>query len=417
MAKTVKALPTNQISIRGTEPLGSAKPRWTLPHYLALIGVPILVWEVWTLTAWLADGPRQLTEFRDPDSLNWYLARGYEALSILVAIIMMVYLVRGCRRERTILTFDVMFVACGATLFWLDAGANFFQPVIIFSSNFVNLNNACGHMPFVANPDCGQVVDPLLFTIPLESFGLLLASIGIGAVIRRIRERWPGISTAKQLVLIVILAVVVDLALELPLIAAGLWTYTVPGIPLGDFKYAYLEFIGGTAFFVLASLRIFKDDHGHTILERGLEAVRPRRRKLITFLAMYAVFQLLADFIGNAVILGGPYRGVEEDARLRAERRLRRPGNHRALATAPAPEVPATGCPAGSRTCQRRGAIEGASRLGGDRGRTHGGHRGLVWHPRARPGARRRGERSGLGSHRRRGGRACTGGRRNPEWG
>src|SRR2546428_5811405 len=90
------------------------KRRWSRPQYLALIGIPILFLNVWTVIAWLADGPRQVTQFRDRHSASWYAAHTYEGLYIVASIVVLVYVIRGCRRERRVLTFDVMFLLCGA---------------------------------------------------------------------------------------------------------------------------------------------------------------------------------------------------------------------------------------------------------------------------------------------------------------
>ena len=285
------------------------KAAWSWPHYLAILGVPILVWEVWTLTAWLADGPRQITEFRDHDSLNWYLARFYEGLALAVAVPMLVYIVRGCRRARTIFTFDVMFVICGTSMFWLDQGINFFQPGVLMSSNWVNVNNPCGHMPFVVNPDCGRVPEPILLALCVEGLGMLALAVVAGRLVQWARQRQPGISTAKLLGLLVLFAVGIEIAFEIPIIASGLWTYTGgPSIPLGSqFRYALPEIIGGAAVFFIVAIRVFKDDKGRTFVERGLDGMKPRRAKLVMFLALYFVVQFLADGFGNIVALSGPY--------------------------------------------------------------------------------------------------------------
>jgi hypothetical protein len=70
----------------------------------------------WTVIAWLADGPFQVTEFRDRNSASWYTARVVEGLTVLGSVLVIIYLVRGCRRVHRVLTFDLMFCLVGATL-------------------------------------------------------------------------------------------------------------------------------------------------------------------------------------------------------------------------------------------------------------------------------------------------------------
>jgi hypothetical protein len=279
-----------------------------LPYYLAIVGVPILLWELWTVIAWLADGPHQITQFRDTSSLNWYLAHGLEAITWIVALPMLVYVVRGCRRKREFLTFDMMFVLCGMSLTWTDAACNFFQPTFFASSNFINLNYMLGHMPFIVNPDAGRLPDPIFWGLGVEGGCMLALAVIAGRLISRARIRWPGISTAKLLGIMVLFAAAVELMLEIPAVAAGLWSYGAgPSLPLGHFGYAWLELLGGTGVFFIPALRVFKDDKGRSFLERGLERLRPGVRKGVTMLAMYAVMQLLWGAVGNIVLVGEPY--------------------------------------------------------------------------------------------------------------
>src|SRR5262245_38499892 len=87
--------------------------RWTWAHALALVAAPIMVLNAWTVIAWLADGPASVTEFRDPNSANWYVARVVEGLAVVGSILVLIHLVRGCRRAGKVLTFDVMFCVVG----------------------------------------------------------------------------------------------------------------------------------------------------------------------------------------------------------------------------------------------------------------------------------------------------------------
>src|ERR1700683_3937412 len=92
---------------RATEPPRRA---WSLPHYLALVGVPVLVWNAWTVIAWLIAGPHAITQYRPPGHpVDWYATRVFEALAIVVGIVLAVYVYRGARRARMWLTFDVLF--------------------------------------------------------------------------------------------------------------------------------------------------------------------------------------------------------------------------------------------------------------------------------------------------------------------
>jgi hypothetical protein len=275
----------------------SGRRGWSLPHYLALLGVPVLVWNVWTVVAWLVAGPHAITRYRPPGHpVDWYGARAFEGIAILVALVLVAHVVRGCRRGRALLTFDLLFVTAAATQFWGDAGVNFMAPTITISSEWVNVNAACGHMPLVVNPDCGRTPDPILFLVLLETFVPLGCAIVFGRLVQRLRVRRPLLSTAQLVGIVIACGFALALLEPIVIIPLHLWNYpgTPPAIGLGGgFRYPVWEIACfGLWFGVLASVRIFRDDRGRTIVERGLEMHRPGLQRGITWLALYTIFQI-----------------------------------------------------------------------------------------------------------------------------
>ena len=271
--------------------------RWGPAQWLALLGAPVLAWEAWTVVAWLSDGPRQVTEFRDTGSASWWAARVLEGGVILLSIPMAVLVVRGCLRERR-LTFDAMFCLVAPTMIWADLGVNFFGPTFLFSSNFVNVTNACGHMPGVINPDCGRAPDPVLFLGLMYAFGLLAMAMLAERPFRWAKARWPAASNLRLLALVLVVAIPVDLAIEFSAISLKLWTYTSPSWMSLDFgsglRFAAPEAFAGASLIAGAiALRLFRDDQGRTIAERGTNHLRPARRAAVTMLALYATFQFI----------------------------------------------------------------------------------------------------------------------------
>ena len=315
----VKPLSATDLQLQ-TRPGVRIPGRWSWAHYLALIGVPILFWNAWTVIAWLADGPRQVTEFREADSWNFAFVKVLEVSMVIVSVAMLIYVVRGCLRQRRFFTFDVKFCLAGMTIFWSDLGANVFIPTFVISSNFFNFNGPCGHMPLVVNPDCGRAPDPIPFLMLMCSFGLLALAIAFEKGVRWARARWPSLSNRQLLLLIVLTALVFDLVLEAGLfVPLHVWTYPAPGwmsIPtLGDgsTRFPFIQAIIGALFFgLLAALRVFRDDQGRTLVDRGLGGHSPRRATAISLLATYAVFQLLAWGVGNVpLMMYGPYEPVD----------------------------------------------------------------------------------------------------------
>ena len=260
---------------------------------LAVVGAGCVALQLWVYGSWLADGPRQVREFRDHDSASWYTARLFEGVIVLVALGMLAYVVRASRREGR-LTFDGMLCLAGAAAYWIDPIDNWLQPLFMYSSNWVNLSNWSGHVPFVVNPDAGRMPEPVLFIGLCYAFAFPLFLIVINAAMRRARARWPGLRPAQLLGLTILGGAAVDVVFELPMFMLRAWAY--PGTPdVGIFPHGATKFplveivVAGLVFGGLAALRFFKDDRGQTLIERGVSHLPARRRTAATVLALVAV--------------------------------------------------------------------------------------------------------------------------------
>ena len=272
--------------------------RWRWAHSLAVVGGMGAAYGLWTMVSWLLDGPQPVTRYQTSDEASYYIAHMLEAIVVVGGLAVGIHVVRNCVRQRR-LTFDAMLCIAGALSMWSDPVITFFQPTFMYSSNFVNLQAWCGHLPGVINPDCGRMAYPVLFLFPTYTFGLLGIAIVINAYMRALRRRWPGISTLKLLALTVAVTLVFEVALEFTLVSNNVWSY--PGSPswmslLGaHHRLPVTEFLSAVVFFLVVPLvRYYKDDAGRTIAERGLESLRPATRYVVTTLALCGVVQLTA---------------------------------------------------------------------------------------------------------------------------
>jgi hypothetical protein len=283
---------------------------------LAVVGAGFLAVQAWVWLSWLADGPQSVRQYRDHDSVSWYLCRFYEALIVVVAVGMIAYLVRSCRRQGR-LTFDAMLCLAGSATFWIDPIDNWFQPLFMYSSNWVNLRNWSGHVPFVVNPDAGRMPEPVLFIGLCYAFGFTLFLIVINAGMARAKRRWPHLSFTQLLVGTLVAGAVIDVVFELPMFMLRLWAF--PGTPdVGIFRHGATKFplveivVAGVVFGLLAALRFFRDDRGQTVIERGAAHLRPRIRGAATTLALVAVFNvafLTAGAVQMAIgLYAAPYK-------------------------------------------------------------------------------------------------------------
>lgn len=288
---------------------------WPLPYYLAALGVFWLVYQSIGWVGWLADGPVQLTRYRDPDTVSWYLCRAWEAMAIIQFLVLAPIVVREAIRGKT-LTFDLMFCLATLSIYWIDPLANFFAPNFLFSQNWVNLSDWTGYLPFSQNPDAGRIAEPVLFNGLNYATGWLSFVMMICAVMRATQRRWPSIGKPALVLVAMVFGAVVDLLLEYPMYYYETWAF--PGSPEFGFmvgtphKFPATELLSGAIMFGLcASVRYFRDERGLSFVERGMEHLSEARRKTIALLAMSGLFATVY-VLDNAMycftgLLSGPY--------------------------------------------------------------------------------------------------------------
>lgn len=246
--------------------------RPTFASALAWFGAAIVLYEAITWVRWLADGPEQITQYRDTDAASWTAARGYEIAIVLVSVWLLVRVVRQCRAHGR-LTLDAQLLIAGVTALFWDPFGNFVQPAFFYSSNWLNLNTWTGFAPGVVNPDASLMPQPV-FIMLVYPFGLLAFAMMSNAVMRVAQTRFPHWSNGRVLLAGSLAAFLGGVALEAPMFLPHLWS--LPGAPseLSLFddghRYASVEYLTtGMVFAGWAAVRYFKDDQGRAFTERG----------------------------------------------------------------------------------------------------------------------------------------------------
>ena len=116
-------------------PLHEERRSWPLSWFLAATGVASILFGGWTVVAWLgARHAYKVTEFRDTHSASWTAAKTGEGIAVVVAVVSLIYLVRGCRRARGP-TLDAKVVLGTLPIYWIDPLLNALQPSFFYSSN------------------------------------------------------------------------------------------------------------------------------------------------------------------------------------------------------------------------------------------------------------------------------------------
>ena len=272
------------------------KVPWRWQHYLAVIAGLFLFWGAWTLVAWLTAGPSPVTAYRDTASSAYTIATAYEVVAVLLVLGVGVYVVRGCLRQRR-LTFDAQLCIAGLLAYWLDPFYNFFVPMNLYSSNFVNVGSWCSYAPFVINKSCGGSPEPILVIGSIYLVGFLVLAMLGGRILRTVKARHSNTSTARMVIAVALFAIVTDLLIDGLSSQLDLWSQFIPaGLNIATAARPFpatlplsaILFFGAPTF-----ARYLRDDKGRTIFERGLDHLRPRARKALSFLSLVGYMQLM----------------------------------------------------------------------------------------------------------------------------
>ena len=285
---------TRAVADPATADTGHRAP-WRWQHHLSIVGCLFLVWGAWTVTAWLLAGPHSITEYRDPDSEAFAIAKVYEVAIVAVSIAVTFHVIRGVLRERRF-TFDAQLCVAGALAFWIDPFYNFFVPSVAYSSNFVNVGSWCSYAPLVVNKNCGANPEPVFIGLSY-CFGFLACAMLGCSVLRFLERRAPRMSMTKRLAICGTVGMIFDIPFDVLPPRLNLWNEFSPdALYLWGPEHRYpLWMVPAAVIFFGAPVaaRYFRDDRGRTVFERGLDHLGARRRAALSFLALVSFMQVV----------------------------------------------------------------------------------------------------------------------------
>jgi Spirocyclase AveC-like len=282
---------------------------WGPAQYLALVSLPLLAYEFWTLGAWLASGPHAVTTGRDAYSFSWWWARGIEVAAVATALVLLLGSIRRSRRDRRV-SFELkLWIALLLTSFW-DSITNVLQPIWFYSTNFVNLNEWWGHAPGFVSPAGGHEPFPivaLVFLYPCFVLESRLAAKAWGAL----RRAYPGISNVRLLGAGLAGALAVGALVSMVFVLPHLWAGPGMGpmiLSTDRYRWSLAEFLYvGSWSTTICAVRFFVDDQGLALTERGFEHLPPVRRDLAGILATTAWCSLAVIVLSLVVTASGLY--------------------------------------------------------------------------------------------------------------
>ncbi len=164
----------------------------------------------------------------DPPTLMKVVLLTWTAVIVLgLPVGIYYFIVRPWRRERRITLDGMLLVACGL-LFFQDPLLNYFNTWSTYNSWMFNRGSWVQDIPgWVSYGEPGRMMaEPLLMNAPGYSYGVLLCTILGCWVMRRAKSRWPNISNAGLIGVLIVWTFFFDLVMEgLFLMPMGLYIY------------------------------------------------------------------------------------------------------------------------------------------------------------------------------------------------
>jgi len=278
--------------------------RTTAPIKLwAALGALILVFEAWVLIRWVAGPYFKQVPAGPTAEADWMRAvqNAWQVAGVLATVgIVYWFLVRPWRREG-VPTTDGLLVCAFATLWFEDPLSSYYGHWFTYNANLVNFGSWVHDVPgWMSYSTPGHMVLEPLLLIPFVYVYFVMIGTLVGCwAMRRAEARWH-LSTLQLLGVCFLTMCAVDLVGEgfifLPL---GFWEY--PGgvgllFPGTYHKYPINEMLTiATIFTAICALRYFKDDHGRTLVERGIDRLRVGggRKQMLRFFALTGAVHLV----------------------------------------------------------------------------------------------------------------------------
>ncbi|HKY92856.1 MAG TPA: spirocyclase AveC family protein [Nevskiaceae bacterium] len=250
----------------------------------ATIGALCLLLEAYVMIAWIlspdfAPSPRGT----DPiPALTLFWVRFFEGLSLVAVPVALWWAWRSSRREGR-LSLDAIIILAWATLFWQDPMINWARPAFFYNAYFVNMGNWTNQIPGWVNPTSHLLPEPLLW---MGGMYVWLPPIICGmtvAVMRFAKRQVPSLGTIGLIATGIAFCMLLDLVLEVLWVRSGVYAYPAA---IGAFSLSagelwqfpvYESIFWGPMWALTGLLFYFRDDRGHTLVDRGIDRVKAVR--------------------------------------------------------------------------------------------------------------------------------------------
>lgn len=265
----------------------------------ATLGLLMLLFQLYVWGSWIS-GPNFVPTDPGPDPIGagqkFYFLFIQIAIPIAAAICLWFWVVRPWRRDGKMSADGMIAIAGSAAVFW-DMSMNYTSTVLLYNSHLINFGSwTLGSWPGWTSPNGNLLPEPLVAIVPGYTALVVSQAYVICWVLRKAKERWPGLGVISIIGLIIIGLTCLDSVIEMALVRSGIYAYPggIRAITLfaGEtYQFPLSEgfLFGGLGIGSIAILRFFKDDKGQSFAERGLEKLRVGEvaRQWLRFLAIF----------------------------------------------------------------------------------------------------------------------------------
>jgi hypothetical protein len=263
------------------------------------MGAAFIVFEGVVLARWIF-GPNFKSTPPGSDDVSSGQQALYIAIQIAVPVAAVVclyfWVVRPWRREGR-LTTDGMLAISGAMVFFWDMSMNYTSVSLLYNSHLVNRGAwADGAWPTWISARASNLPEPLFVSIPGYTALVFSQVVFILWLLRKAKARWPDLGVFGIIATIFVGLTIVDTIIETLLLRTGLYAYPggIRGITLfagHTYQLPLSETVlfGGLGLGAIAVLSYFRDDRGHTLVERGIDTVKlsTKGKQLVRFCAIF----------------------------------------------------------------------------------------------------------------------------------
>jgi len=279
-------------------------------HVWSAIGIFFLTLQLYIYGSWITSEDFAPVN-PGPDTIPGYTANMaifFQVFNVLLAIGVITWAVRSCRREGHI-TVALLFVFAWLATFWVDPLANYFRLVYTYNSHMVNFGSWANFIPGWVMPNGHLIAEPLIFNIGAYMSIVPLLCIFYAWIMRKAKARWPGIGMVGLIGVCFLAAALGDLIIEGAWVRMGLYVFSgsVHSWSLWGGEWfqfpLYNSILWGGVQTVAASLWYFRDDKGQTFVEVGSDQISsPARRNFLRFAAIAGLLNIA--YVLYAIAMG-----------------------------------------------------------------------------------------------------------------